>query len=284
LAQFRGKTALLIFFNPGCGFCAQMLPDLAALPADGTGGRPVPLVVTVGNAEDNRRVFEEAGVRAPVLLDAQNQIASAYRANGTPTGYLIDAQGRIASELAVGAAALLALAVAPGTAASNGHRPHAGNRPLEESKINRSGLATGTPAPDFRLPRLGGGEISLAELRGRRVLLVFSDVNCGPCDQLAPRLEALARETPSVQVVIVSRGDEEANRVKAAQHGLTFPVALQKQWEVSKLYAMFATPIAYLIDEKGSIAADVAVGVEPILSLLAGGAPAATRQAQRAGK
>jgi len=32
---------------------------------------------------------------------------------------------------------------------------------------------------------------------------------------------------------------------------------------------MFATPMAYQIDESGMIAAEVAVGVEPILALMA---------------
>ena len=45
---------------------------------------------------------------------------------------------------------------------------------------------------------------------------------------------------------MVSRGDTEANRRKAKAAGLTFPVCVQRQWEVSRLYAMFATPIAYL--------------------------------------
>ena len=44
---------------------------------------------------------------------------------------------------------------------------------------------------------------------------------------------------------------------------------LQQQWEISRKYAMFATPIAYLIDEQGVIARDVAVGTDAILSLLA---------------
>ena len=39
------------------------------------------------------------------------------------------------------------------------------------------------------------------------------------------------------------------------------------RWEISLQYAMFATPIAYLIDEQGILASDVAVGVEPILAL-----------------
>jgi hypothetical protein len=42
---------------------------------------------------------------------------------------------------------------------------------------------------------------------------------------------------------------------------------MQKQWEISLKYAMFATPIGYLIDEQGTILKDVAVGVGPILAL-----------------
>lgn len=143
-----------------------------------------------------------------------------------------------------------------------------GNRPLEDSRLNRSGLPPGTPAPSFRLPGLDGGELALEEYRGRPALLVFSDARCGPCDQLAPRLEQARRERPELQILMVSRGDADATRRKVAQFGLTFPVGLQRQWEISKLYGMFATPIAYLIDAEGIIAADVAVGVEPILGLL----------------
>ena len=66
---------------------------------------------------------------------------------------------------------------------------------------------------------------------------------------------------------MVSRGDTEENRRKIAAAGLTFPVALQRQWEISRLYGMFATPIGYLIDERGVIAADVAQGAEEILAL-----------------
>jgi hypothetical protein len=43
---------------------------------------------------------------------------------------------------------------------------------------------------------------------------------------------------------------------------------LQQHWEISRRYAMFATPVAYLIDVRGVIANDVAVGVAPILALL----------------
>ena len=67
---------------------------------------------------------------------------------------------------------------------------------------------------------------------------------------------------------MISRGDPKENRAKVKEHGLSFPVVLQQRWETSRLYAMFATPIAYLIDEAGIIISDVAVGVEPILALM----------------
>jgi peroxiredoxin len=94
---------------------------------------------------------------------------------------------------------------------------------IENSRINRDGLARGVPAPVFRLPRLDGTELSSDEYRGQRVLLVFSDPECGPCNQLAPQLEQLHRRTTGLQILMVSRRDPEVNRVKAADHGWKFP-------------------------------------------------------------
>jgi peroxiredoxin len=165
------------------------------------------------------------------------------------------------------------------------------NGSLAKSKIKRDGLKAGTPAPDFRLPRLDGrGELSLSDFRGRRVLLVFSSPQCGPCNALAPELEKFYRanrarqqtanplsstgeegrgeETASIEVVMISKGEPKENRAKVKEHGLTFPIVLQQQWEVSRRYAMFATPIAYLIDEQGVIVHDVAVGSDAIQILL----------------
>ena len=103
-----------------------------------------------------------------------------------------------------------------------------------------------------RCPASTAAELSLSDYAGRPVLLVFSDPDCGPCDVLAPQLERSRNETPGVSVVMVSRGDPERNRSKVAAHGLTFPVVLQEQWQLSREYAKFATPIAYLIDDRGT--------------------------------
>jgi len=144
---------------------------------------------------------------------------------------------------------------------------------LARSRLNRNGLRAGTAAPDFRLPRIDQDELSLEDFRGEQVLLVFSDPHCGPCDELAPRLQEIHRERPDLRVLVVSRGEVEANRAKAAALGLTFPIVLQRQWEISLKYAKFATPIGYLIDTQGILASDLAVGVEPILALADRGEP-----------
>jgi peroxiredoxin len=145
LAQYRGQSGLLMFFNPECGFCREMMPKLAGLPpcssrpeeahssdsqpstfnsqpedqrlvtsaatnGEFSGCRPLMLILTTGEAEKNRQFFAEHKVGCVVLLQIDGEIAKAYQVNGTPSGYLISPDGKIASELAMGAEALLALA------------------------------------------------------------------------------------------------------------------------------------------------------------------------------
>jgi peroxiredoxin len=139
---------------------------------------------------------------------------------------------------------------------------------LKRSQLLRDGLPAGAAAPEFRLPRVGGGELSLSQYRGRKVLLLFSDPKCGPCNALLPDVQRRYAAGSEVDVVMVSRGDHAANASKIAELRVTFPVVLQRQWEISKLYGMFATPIAFLVDEQGTIAAPVAVGAQRILALI----------------
>jgi peroxiredoxin len=157
-----------------------------------------------------------------------------------------------------------------GAAANNGDEraERFSEHSLANSKINRDGLKAGTAAPEFRLPRLDGGELALSQLRGRPVLLVFSSPHCGPCNALAPKLQKFHRKHAVLELVMISRESLDENRAKAKEHGLTFPVVLQEQWEVSRAYAYFATPVAYLIDPAGVIVSDVAVGVDAIAKLM----------------
>jgi len=102
----QGTRTLVLFWNPGCGFCARMLDDLKAWEASPPKNAPKLLLISTGTAEANR----ELGLRSPVLLDDSFSAGQAFGANGTPSGILVDARGRIASDLAVGAPAVFDLA------------------------------------------------------------------------------------------------------------------------------------------------------------------------------
>ena len=207
LAHFRRQPVLLIFFNPACGFCREMMPKLAGMQRSEDRGQKSEvglLILTTGDAEKNRQLFAEHQVDCPVLLQKEMEVAAAYQANGTPSGYLIRADGKVASGLAMGGDALLELLEDKSRIANlkseiagngDGRAERFSNRSLARSKLKRDGLKAGTLAPDFRLPRLDGhGELALSELRGQRVFLVFSSPGCGPCNALAPELEKFHRE------------------------------------------------------------------------------------------
>jgi len=119
LAAFRGQTTLVLFWNPACGFCLRMLDDLKAWEASRVDASPRLLVVSTGNAEINRAM----GLRSPVVLDAAFESARAFGAGGTPSAVLVDKDGRVASEVAVGGPAVLALATRPVTTLKVGVQP-----------------------------------------------------------------------------------------------------------------------------------------------------------------
>jgi peroxiredoxin len=111
LADFRGEKTLVLFWNPGCGFCHQMLPDLKEWEAGATEDAPRLVVVSAGSEEANR----EMGISSPVLLDQNFATGRAFGASGTPSAVLVDAQGKVASDIAVGAPAVMELAGADRT-------------------------------------------------------------------------------------------------------------------------------------------------------------------------
>jgi len=91
LSNYRGSKMLLLFWNPGCGFCQQMLPDLKKWEERPPKGAPQLVLVSTGSADANK----EQGLRSPILLDQNFSVGSAYGADGTPMAVVIDAQGKI---------------------------------------------------------------------------------------------------------------------------------------------------------------------------------------------
>jgi len=100
------RTSLVLFWNPQCGFCGSMLDDVLAWERGAPGDAPRLVVVSSGDAEATRA----DGFKSPVAHDPEMLAGETFGAAGTPMAVLVDRDGRVASPLAAGAAAVLALA------------------------------------------------------------------------------------------------------------------------------------------------------------------------------
>ena len=279
LSEFRGRRLLLVHWNFDCGFCEAIADDLARLESGLEAQNAKIVLLASGDESSNRDQAASHGLRSMILLLNGKEIPKPFKHQGTPVAYFVDEQAQVAAPFASGADQVVALAEriasSPDISASvepkRARSPLKGERSLAESHIERNGLRAGTLAPGFRLPDLQGHFVSLDDYRNRRVLLVFSDPHCGPCDELAPHLARLHQEhrNNGLGVILVGRGSEEENRDKVRKFGFDFPVVLQDRWKLSKEYGIFATPVAFLIAENGVIAQDVAVGKDAILDLAA---------------
>ena len=104
-----GRESLVVFWNPDCGFCRSMHEELLEWEAGANGSSPQLVLISSGDEERTRA----EGFRSPVLLDPDWSMGEAFGAAGTPSAVLIDVEGRVASEVMVGAEAILGRVARP---------------------------------------------------------------------------------------------------------------------------------------------------------------------------
>jgi methylamine dehydrogenase accessory protein MauD len=138
---------------------------------------------------------------------------------------------------------------------------------ITPKRIGRSGLRPGKKAPDFKLPTIPGGEVTRHDYANRKMLLVFLQPGCGPCHQITPELKRLS-QAGEIQVLVIHNADAKAVQEWIKRHQPDFTVALQERFEVSRRYEVFATPFAFLIDERGVIAARGIVSTKQYLGFV----------------
>ena len=152
----------------------------------------------------------------------------------------------------------LALVVSLGVLASRGHTqarlaeqaPAGGPAPL-------TAVGEHLPAPDFTLTTLSGTSLSLADLRGKVVLLNFWATWCGPCRKEMPAIEALYQryKDRGLEVLAISLDKLSTAVVEAfvKEMGVTYRVALDPAWATARTYAVRAVPATFLIDRAGNV-------------------------------
>jgi peroxiredoxin Q/BCP len=138
-----------------------------------------------------------------------------------------------------------------------------------KGRLMREILAPGSRAPDFRLPREDGTQVSLRSLRGRKVVLYFYPRADTPgCTREAIAFNARRRqfETAGTVILGVSADPLKAQQNFRDKHALAFPLLSDEThkmleaygaWGEKSLYGKKYTGvhrITYLIDEQGVIA------------------------------
>ena len=130
-------------------------------------------------------------------------------------------------------------------------------------------IAPGEPAPDFSLPGAGGETVSLAALRGHKIVLYFypKDDTSG-CTLEAQGFNALggAFAAAETRVIGVSPDSVKSHDKFRAKYGLTFPLASDEAKTMLEAYGVWVQKSMYgrtymgverttlLIDRDGRIA------------------------------
>ena len=113
------------------------------------------------------------------------------------------------------------------------------------------------PAPDFRLPTLGGKQLSLGDLKGQVVMIYFWATWCGPCRQEMPLLEGIYKKYKPMGFTMVGVNVEPDSKAAeqwlAKQGPVSFPIAFDTDSKVSKLYKVTGMPNSVIIDRKGNV-------------------------------
>lgn len=97
--DLRGKRTLVTFWSLTCSFCDKMLEDLRDWDKTKGADEPNLLVFSEGEPEPHRKL----DLSSPIVLDEKRKISLELGMSGTPSAVLINENGKIVSETAVGA-------------------------------------------------------------------------------------------------------------------------------------------------------------------------------------
>lgn len=117
-------------------------------------------------------------------------------------------------------------------------------------------VKVGSAAPNFSLERLGGGEIALNDLRGKGVVLNFWGTWCEPCKAEMPALQKKYEtyKDQGLEVIGVNISESPITiEPFINQYGINFPILLDRQTQITKLYRIGPIPTTFFISPEGRV-------------------------------
>lgn len=255
----EGKPMLFFYLSPNCGPCKALVPEIEIWQKE-LEGKMSFVFLSSGNLKENQKKF--AGSFKKVLLQQNNEIADLFGAQWTPTAWVVNSDGMIASALAVGDKSIRDL-VEDVKAGIDRSAPlliaPAGENSAESAPIGQN-------VPEFSLPDTTNRNITTQDLLGRKTLMTFWSMSCGFCTQMIEDLREWdrTRGVDEPNLLLISDGEAEKHSVLELQS----PILLDQDRKFSQRVGMKGTPSAVLINENGKIVSETAVGAEQIWRLI----------------
>jgi peroxiredoxin len=119
------------------------------------------------------------------------------------------------------------------------------------------GIEVGMVAPDFELENLNGEKVKLSNYRGQTVVVNFWASWCPPCKAEMPHMQDFHEDNKGVKILAINITSQEQNQQTVKDFinnkGYTFPVLLEGESKLSKIYKAVTIPTTYIIDQNGVI-------------------------------
>lgn len=118
-------------------------------------------------------------------------------------------------------------------------------------------------APTFSLKTPEGGQVNLADYKGKLVVLNFWGTWCEPCKEETPALQAAYEKLKDQGLVVIGvdllnaernnqRGLDDVRRFTQL-YGVSYPIGLDESGSVGQSYAINPIPTSYFIDQQGKV-------------------------------
>jgi peroxiredoxin len=118
-------------------------------------------------------------------------------------------------------------------------------------------MQPGLEAPDFTFPDLNGKEVSLADHRGKVVLVNVWATWCPPCRQEMPSMQRLYEKFKGENFEILAVSIDSEGRKAVApfmrKMNLTFTALLDPGETIRPLYGITGVPESFIIDKQGIV-------------------------------
>lgn len=122
--------------------------------------------------------------------------------------------------------------------------------------------------PDLTMETLDGRTLSLADQRGKVVLVNFWATWCGPCREEIPFLVQLAERYPDHLTVIgvsEDQGSPDAVAAFAGRYGVNYPIVMSTP-EIKRAFpGVFALPTSFVVDPEGRMVESHVGLISPVI-------------------